>query len=112
MESKKRIRTGRLMREIVVYLDQKAERVKQLDKTDPTPYATASELSEQLRACTSSICKALSVLRRHGRVRVYPKKSPERRYRKYGSMILPEITYAEIFSAVKKDIRMTPLAIQ
>jgi DNA-binding IclR family transcriptional regulator len=97
------------MREITSYLDGKAMRVKQMKKTDPAPYATASELAEQLNARMNSTCRALATLRECGRVRMYPRRSPELRNRKYGSTVLPEVTYDEVFGEIMKT--SAPLAI-
>lgn len=90
------------MREIIAYLDLKAVRTQQLNKTDPAPYATAFELSEQLDALMPCVCRSLSILKNQGRIRVFPRKSPERRNRRYGSMILPRVDYDELVKEMKR----------
>ena len=94
------------MRQIQSYLDQKAARIPQLSKTDPMPYATANELSEALRTRVDTVCKAVSNLRRHNLIRMYPIPSPKIRNRKYGSLKLPEATFEEIYDGVSAEAKM------
>ena len=99
------------MRRISDYLDQKAARIPQLGKTDPMPYATANELSEQLDVqSVENICRSITALRKYGKVRVFPKRDPKRRNRRYGSISLPEVTLEEVYSNMKAQAQASLLA--
>ena len=94
------------MRQIQSYLDMKAARIPQLGKTDPMPYATSGELAEALQVRVEHICKAVSSLRRHNLIKLYPKPGPKYRNRKYGSLKLPEVTFEEIYDGISAEAKM------
>ena len=101
------------MRRISDYLDQKAARIPQLGKTDPMPYATANELSEQLDVqSVENICRSITALRKYGMIRAFPKRDPKRRNRKYGSISLPEVTFQEFYEELRRTVRLAAPIIQ
>ncbi len=96
-----------LQKRMVSYLDGKAERIKQTDSMDPSPYATSTEMSQQLNANLVSICKAAKALLAKGCVRMYPKRNDNCKNRMYGSLSLPEVSYDELLRKATQSWKMS-----
>ena len=88
------------MRRIIEYLDDKADRIKQISPTDPAPYATSKELVRELHANDFTVWKSVRILLSQSRIRLYPQDSPDRRKRKYGSVLLPQISHEDLVREV------------
>ncbi len=96
-----RRRTGALMREILRYLDAEAQKLSPgSSNTDATPYKTARQIANEIGAAEPCVWRSLRILLSQGRIRRWPDCPPERmdetRKRRYGSTLLPAVTYEDI----------------
>lgn len=105
--SERRIRTGALMQGIIDHLDAEAQKFPDYSKTDDIAYKSAHQLAIELGAREDSVWKAVRILLNQKRIRMWPASSPVKRKRRYGSILLPEVTYDE----VARELEAFPIPI-
>lgn len=88
---------GQLQKNIIDYLNTKAENSENDYGLTVQSYANLIEITTALNESSDAICQALSALIRRGWVRIYPNDRKRDRY--YGIARLPAISSSEIKSA-------------
>jgi hypothetical protein len=89
---------GRLQRNVIGYLENKAKNCEADSTLTVQAYANLQEITSALGESSDAICQALSALIRRGWVKIYPNN--RRRDRYYGTSKLPQLTSIEINSLV------------
>ena len=88
------LRTGRLMKKILRYLDRKTDENSPESILDLSPYATAKEISAAIGEDPVCVCHSLSLLLKTGRIRIY--ENGHKRNMEYGSLKLPQVKREQI----------------